>query len=136
VLLATAEKIQRQSWPFIVFGPLTILGLAGIVLGDGIWIVVSAVVLGFAAALTFIVTFGLPAILSPPGEVHRMAGGMFTISYSIAVTVPVVCGAFWDLTDIPWTSFIPLGLCGVALTYFGAVLTRRRPAQAAQGVCS
>ena len=42
-------------------------------------------VAGMGAAVTFIVSFGLPAILSPPGEVHRMAGGMFTISYSIAV---------------------------------------------------
>ena len=51
----------------------------------------SAAAAGLGAAVTFIVTFGLPAILSPPGEVHRMAGGMFTISYTIAVIVPVLC---------------------------------------------
>ena len=61
--------------------------------------------LGFAAAVTFIVTFGLPAILSPPDDVHRMAGGMFTISYTIAVIVPILCGALWDLTGLPWTAF-------------------------------
>ena len=104
------------------------LGLIGIVLCDGIWIVVSAAVLGFAASVTFVVTFGLPAILSPPDDVHRMAGGMFTISYTIAVIVPIVCGALWDLTGLPWTAFVPMALCGVALTIFGTMLTLRRSA--------
>ena len=78
-------------------------------LGDGIWIALSAAVLGFAASVTFVVTFGLPAILSPPDDVHRMAGGMFTISYTIAVIVPIVCGALWDFTGVPWTAFMPIG---------------------------
>jgi CP family cyanate transporter-like MFS transporter len=124
-MLFTAERLQRQSWPFTIFGPVTLLGLLGIVLCDGIWIVVSAAAAGLGAAVTFIVTFGLPAILSPPGEVHRMAGGMFTISYTIAVIVPIVCGAAWDLTGLPWTAFMPMALCAVVLTIFGTLLTRK-----------
>ena len=126
VLLAMAESLQRKSWPFTIFGPLTVLGTIGIVLGQGVWLIASAAVLGFAASLTFVVTFGLPAILAPPDDVHRMAGGMFTISYTIAVLVPIICGALWDLTGLPWTAFVPIALCGVVLTIFGAVLTRRR----------
>jgi CP family cyanate transporter-like MFS transporter len=126
VLLAMAESLQRKSWPFTIFGPLTVLGTIGIVLGQGLWLIASAAVLGFAASLTFVVTFGLPAILAPPDDVHRMAGGMFTISYTIAVLVPIICGALWDLTGLPWTAFVPIALCGVVLTIFGAVLTRRR----------
>jgi CP family cyanate transporter-like MFS transporter len=38
LLLATAQRLQRRTWPFTVFGPLTLLGHIGIVLGDGIWI--------------------------------------------------------------------------------------------------
>jgi CP family cyanate transporter-like MFS transporter len=125
-MLVTAERLQRQSWPFTIFGPVTLAGLLGIVLCDGIWIVVSAAAAGLGAAVTFIVTFGLPAILSPPGEVHRMAGGMFTISYTIAVIVPIVCGALWDLTGLPWTAFMPMALCAVILTIFGTLLTRKR----------
>jgi MFS transporter, CP family, cyanate transporter len=124
-MLFTAERLQRQSWPFTIFGPVTLLGLLGIVLCDGIWIVVSAAAAGLGAAVTFIVTFGLPAILSPPGEVHRMAGGMFTISYTIAVIVPIICGACWDLTGLPWTAFMPMALCAVILTIFGTLLTRQ-----------
>jgi hypothetical protein len=48
---------------------------------------------------------------------------MFTISYTIAVLTPILCGALWDMTAVPWTAFIPIGLCGVALTYFGPKLT-------------
>jgi len=126
IFLVMADRLQRQSWPFTIFGPLTVLGAAGIVLGDGIWIPVSAIALGFAAAITFVVTFGLPAILSPPDDVHRMAGGMFTISYTIAVLTPILCGALWDITGVPWTAFVPIGICGVGLTIFGTILTVRR----------
>ena len=125
VMLAMPERLQRGSWPFTVFGPVTILGLLGIVFCDGIWILFSAAAAGLGAAVTFIVTFGLPAVLSPPGEVHRMAGGMFTISYTIAVIVPILCGALWDLTGLPWTAFLPMALCAAGMTIFGTALTLR-----------
>jgi len=48
---------------------------------------------------------------------------MFTISYTIAVITPVLCGALWDLTGLPWTSFLPMVACGVGLTVFGTMLT-------------
>jgi CP family cyanate transporter-like MFS transporter len=129
VMLAMAESLQRKSWPFTIFGPLTVVGMIGIVLSEGTWLILSAIVLGFAASVSFVVTFGLPAILAPRGDVHRMAGGMFTISYTIAVIVPILCGALWDITGVPWTSFIPMCLCGLCLTISGAVLTLRKPQQ-------
>ena len=128
-VMAVPERLQRRSWPFTVFGPITVLGLIGMVLCDGIWLTVMAVVTGIGAATTFVVTFGLPAILSKPGEVHRMAGGMFTISYGFAVTIPVICGAFWDLTGLPWTSFLPMMACGVVMTVFGTALIRQSAQQ-------
>jgi MFS transporter, CP family, cyanate transporter len=67
-------------------------------------------------------------VLAPQDEVHRMAGGMFAISYAIAVVVPVLCGAIWDLTGVPWTVFLPVGACALILTTLGIVLTRRSPA--------
>jgi CP family cyanate transporter-like MFS transporter len=127
-LLVMAEKIQRQSWPFIVFGPLTVFSLIGVLFGHGYWIVGSAAIFGFAASVTFVVMFGLPAILSPPDDVHRLASGMFTISYTVAVIIPIVCGALWDVTGLPWTAFVPIAFCGVILTVFGTALTLRRTA--------
>jgi CP family cyanate transporter-like MFS transporter len=125
IMLMMAERIQRTVWPFAIFGPLAVLALFGVVLGNGLWIVVSTALVGFASAVTFVITFGLPAILSPPEDVHRMAAGMFAVSYTLAVIVPVICGAVWDLTGVPWTAFIPVGLCGLCLTVSGTMLSLR-----------
>src|SRR5712692_735966 len=128
LLLVTAERVARHAWPFLVFGPATLAAVLGIVWGDGIWIVVAAALLGFALAVTFVVTFALPPVLSPPDDVHRMSAGMFTISYGFAVIVPIICGALWDLTGRPWAAFVPLGVCAVTLTVLGLALSLHRPA--------
>ncbi len=125
VLLATAERLQHRAWPYLIFGPLPMVGVFGMLLLDEFWIVVAASLTGFSLAVTFVLTFALPPVLSPKDDVHRLAGGMFAISYAIAVIVPVLCGAFWDLTGIPWTAFVPLGLCAVTLTVLGVKLTVR-----------
>jgi MFS transporter, CP family, cyanate transporter len=76
----------------------------------------------------------LPPFLSLPADVPRTAAGMFTISYTCAIIIPTICGALWDLTGKPWTAFVPLCLCAVALAVLGTVVTRRSPAvQAAHG---
>jgi CP family cyanate transporter-like MFS transporter len=128
VLLAAAERLQGRTWPYLVFGLLPLAGVLGIVFGSGWWIVAAATVVGFSLAVTFVMTFALPPLLSPPDQVHRMAGGMFTISYTIAVIVPVLCGALWDLTGVPWTVFLPVGACGLALTTLGFFLSMRAAA--------
>ncbi len=125
VLLGTADRLQRRAWPYLVFGPAALLGLAAIVYGSGFVVVLGAGLVGFALAMSFVTTLALPALLAPASDVHRMAGGMFTISYSCAVVVPVICGAIWDLTGIPWTVFLPLVLCGVTLTGLGFFLSMR-----------
>jgi len=133
VLLATADRLLRRALPYLVFGPLTLAAFAGIVLTSGYWIVAWATVMGFASAITFAVILALPPLLSPPGDAHRTAAGMFTISYSCAVAIPTVSGALWDLTGLPWMSFVPLGLCAVTLTVLGTILSRYRNADARPG---
>ena len=58
-----------------------------------------------------------------------MAGGMFTISYTIAVIVPVdlrrVLGSHRTAVD----AFVPHGAVRVALTVFGTVLILRKAPQ-------
>ena len=121
LLLATAEYLQGRAWPYLLFGPAALAAVVGIVVTGGTWIVAAAALLGFALAVTFVVTFALPPLLSPPGDVHRTAAGMFTISYSCAVVIPIVCGALWDITGRSWTAFVPLGICAVALTVTGLI---------------
>jgi MFS transporter, CP family, cyanate transporter len=123
LLLATADHLQRRAWPYAVFGSAALAGVVGIATGSGLWIVAAATLLGFSLAITFVLTLALPPALSRPGDVHRLAAGMFTVSYSCAVVIPVVCGALWDLTGRPWAAFIPLGVCAVALTVLGLALS-------------
>ena len=123
LLLFTAERLQRRTWPYLVFGPAVLLGILGIMFGDGLWVVAAAALVGFSLAITFVVTLALPPVLSPPGDVHRMSAAMFTVSFTCAVIVPVICGALWDLTGRPWAAFVPLLMCPVLLTGLGFSLS-------------
>jgi CP family cyanate transporter-like MFS transporter len=129
VLMVAARRLHRRAVSYLVFGLLPAFGVLGIVLLDGVWVILAASVTGFSLAVTFVVTFALPPVLAKPDDVHRMAGGMFAIAFTIAVIVPVLCGALWDLTGVPWTVFLPAGVCAITLTVLGVVLTRRNPAQ-------
>ena len=123
LLLATADRLQNRVWPYLVFGPTALLGVAGIMLGDGLWVVAAAALVGFSLSVTFVVTLALPPVLSPPGDVHRMSAGMFTVSFSCAVIVPIICGALWDFTGLPWTAFVLLAICPILLTGLGSLLS-------------
>jgi CP family cyanate transporter-like MFS transporter len=80
--------------------------------------------------VTFAVLLALPPLLSRPGDVHRTAAGMFTISYSCAVVAPTLSGGLWDLTGVPWTAFIGLAVCAAAQTVLGVSLSRLSRANA------
>jgi CP family cyanate transporter-like MFS transporter len=95
-----------------------------------VWIVVFAGTIGFSTAITFAVMLSLPPMLSKPGDVHRIAAGMFTISYSCAVIIPTLSGGLWDLTGVPWTAFVLLAVCAASQTMLGVALSRYRTAQA------
>jgi MFS transporter, CP family, cyanate transporter len=129
-LLWVADRVHRRAWPYLVFGSMSLAALLGIVLSGGGWVVLAAGVLGVSAAVPFVLLLALPPVLSAPGDVHRTAAGMFTISYACAVIVPVVSGALWDLTAAAWTAFVPLGLCTVTMTVLGVRLSRYRGAPA------
>jgi len=53
---------------------------------------------------------------------------MFTISYTCAVITPILSGICWDLTGVPATAFIPIGLCAVlAITLAPKIADPRTP---------
>jgi CP family cyanate transporter-like MFS transporter len=127
-LLWLAGRVHRRLWPYLVCGPMSLAAFGVIVSSGGGWIVPAAAILGVAAAVPFVLILALTPALSAPGDVHRTAAGMFTISYGLAVIVPVICGAVWDLTGAAWTAFVPLALCAVVMTVLGIPLTRYRRA--------
>jgi len=128
VLLVTASRLQRRTWPYLVFGLLAVAGVIGMVLGSDWTIVIAAALAGVGLAVTFVVTLALPPVLSPPDDVHRISAAMFAISYSVAVIVPVICGALWDASGEPRMAFIPMGICALTLTMLGVALSRHAKA--------
>jgi len=129
-LLWLAGRVHRRAWPYLVFGPLCIAAFVAIVWLGGDWIVPASAIVGVSAAVPFVLILALPPALSAPNDVHRTAAGMFTISYALAVVVPVICGAVWDLSGAAWTAFVPLMVCAAVMVVAGVWLTRYRGASA------
>jgi MFS transporter, CP family, cyanate transporter len=129
LMLPVAGRLQRwRALPYLVFGPISLASAVGLMLSSGAWAVGWAGAIGFSTAVTFAVMLALPPLLSRPGDVHRTAAGMFTISYSCAVIVPTLSGALWDVSGLPWTVFIGLAVCAAAQTVLGVSLSRSSPA--------
>jgi CP family cyanate transporter-like MFS transporter len=129
VLFLTANRLHMRAWPFLVFGPIMLVSFLVLIIftESSLAIVAATAVIGIVAAVTMTAILALPAFLSAPADVPRTAAGMFTISYTCAIIIPTICGALWDLTGRPWTAFVPLLVCSVALTVLGAIVVRFRP---------
>jgi hypothetical protein len=118
-----------RACPFLVFGPTMLVAflVMMIFVTSSLAIVAATVVIGIAGAVSMTAILALPPFLSLPADVPRTAAGMFTISYTCAIIIPTICGALWDLTGKPWTAFVPLCLCAVALAVLGTVVPVVRP---------
>jgi CP family cyanate transporter-like MFS transporter len=99
----------------VACGASSLVCVLGILFGNGVVIVAAAALLGFSGAATLTLMLTLPAVLSPPDDIHRMTAAMFTISYSCAVLVPIASGLAWDASGIPAAAFVPIGLCNFLL---------------------
>ena len=120
-----AKRSERRAWPYLIFGPALLASfLAMIFVPTGLGITIAAAVVGFTTAMTFPTILALPPLLTAPADVSRTAAGMFTISYTTAIIIPTISGALWDATGKAWTAFVPLCVCAVTLTVFGAVVAR------------
>lgn len=128
LLLATADWMVRTAWSYVICGVASLAAIIAIVVMGGVWVVVGTAILGFAAAAILVLILALPPLISPAEDVHRVSAGMFSISYSCAVIVPVVSGALWDLTGLPTAAFIPMGICALAVIGLapGIVLREKR----------
>src|SRR5262245_677913 len=114
LLLASADRMVRTVWSYLVCGAVCLACVLAMLLG-GAWVIVAAAVWGCFGAAVLVLVLALPPLISPPDDVHRMAAGMFTISYSCAVVVPIISGALWDFTGSTVAPFIPMIVCMISL---------------------
>jgi MFS transporter, CP family, cyanate transporter len=121
-LIAAAGRLQNRLWPYVVSGLGVLAGLGAIVFGSGGVIITGAAFVGSSLTLTFVPILALPPVLSAPGDAHRLAAGMFTISYSTAVVVPTLSGLLWDMTGMPGAAFAPMAVCAVLIATLAPTL--------------
>jgi CP family cyanate transporter-like MFS transporter len=115
LLLAMASRWERRAWPFVAAGVIALTGVGGIVATANLWTVVSAGLIGFACAGVLALALALPALLVPPEDVPRLAAGMFTIGYGLAMIVSVIAGVAWDVAGNAAFAFLPIALAGLPL---------------------
>ena len=123
LLLWFTGRFARRSATYVCLGGVILLGALGIILGNGPVILASAGLIGISTASVLILVLALPPLLSRQEDVPRMAAGMFTISYSCAVIVPILSGIAWDLTGLPAAAFVPMAM--ITLLTIGLALTLR-----------
>jgi CP family cyanate transporter-like MFS transporter len=127
LMLGLADRFIGRPFAYVLAGLLSLASVLGILLMTGLWVVFWAGMLGFADAIAFVLILALPPLLSAPDDAHRTAAGMFTISYSCAVAIPIIGGLAWDASGIALVSFVPIGLCAlvVCVLPFGIDFRRR-----------
>jgi CP family cyanate transporter-like MFS transporter len=115
LMLPLADRLALRRLPYVTVGLLNLTSIIGMMTMPGLWIVFWAGLLGFANAVGLILLLALPAHLSHPDDVHRMAAAMFTISYPCAVVISIVGGLAWDATGMALLAFVPIGVCAFGL---------------------
>jgi CP family cyanate transporter-like MFS transporter len=128
VLITLApSRFVGHRWPFLLGGVTVALAVPAMVLMPGAWVVFWAAILGAVSGLVFVCALALPPLLSEPRDVARLSAAMFTITYALSFTGPLLGGAAWDATGVPLSAFVPATLAGLAMVAL-AVRLRLGPA--------
>ena len=116
------DRLLTGRAGFLGSAGLMALAQVGLVVTPGAGVVLWAFVLGFSAALAFIVVLTLPPRMAAPGDVHRMSAAIFTVQYSTGFAVPLVAGALWDATGVAAFAFIPGAACALLMGWLALPL--------------
>jgi MFS transporter, CP family, cyanate transporter len=97
-------------------GAAIVICLAGIVFISGTSIVLLAGLLGFFIASGLILGLTLPPLLAAPEDVGRISAAMFTLSYTMAMALSLLCGSISDMTGDPAWAFALVSFCALTLS--------------------
>ncbi len=114
VVGAFPHLVVARRWPVVAVGVAVLVGVSAFYLG-GVWVIVSAGVIGFSTATVFVLTIALPPLLTDKDDVHRLSAAIFTITYACPFVISFAGGAIWDATGIPFTVFLPIAATGIAM---------------------
>ena len=105
--VALGDRLLTGRIGFLGSAALMVIAQIGLVFTPGAGVLGWAFILGFAAALAFIVVLTLPPRMAAPGDVHRMSAAVFTFQYATGFVVPLISGAIWDATGRAALAFVP-----------------------------
>jgi CP family cyanate transporter-like MFS transporter len=126
LMLGLTGRLMGRAWAYGLAGLICLASVFGMMLMSGLWVVFWAGLIGFGDAVAFVLILALPPLLSAPDDAHRTAAGMFTISYSCAVAVPIIGGLAWDASGIAPVAFVPIGLCALVIAALPFAIDFRR----------
>ena len=126
-MLGLAGRLAGHRATYVVTAVLTLLGLLGMILLSGVWVVASAALVGIITAVTLVLAFALPVLFSAPDDVHRTSAGMIAIGYTCAMATPTLGGFLWDATGWPFAAFAPMLLWPFATVVLARLIAFRAP---------
>lgn len=126
LLLASADRMVRTVWSYLGCGLACLAAVMTIAFAGGIGVVVGAAVWGCAGAAVLVLVLALPPLIARADDVHRVTAGIFTISYSCAVVIPVISGLLWDLTGWTLAPFIPVSICMLVVIGLAPTIVLRK----------
>jgi MFS transporter, CP family, cyanate transporter len=108
--------LRRTS---LLVAAMILAALAGVLLFGGAVTIAAAALLGFTGAYVLTMTFAVPALIAPQNEIARLAGGTFTLGYTISFLTTLVSGAAWDATHDPAAAFLPMVIAAAIVVVLG-----------------
>jgi len=133
LLLASADRMVRTAWSYLLCAFVCLLSMLAIVILGGVWIVIGTAVWACAGAAVLVLVLALPPLIAPAEDVHRLTAGIFTISYSCAVIVPIISGALWDATGSTLAPFVPILGCAILMVGLAPTVVLREKSAPGQG---
>ncbi len=124
-------RILGRRATSLLVAALIVAAIAGVVLYGGGVAIAAAALLGLTGAYVLTMSFALPALIAPPGEIARLAAGTFTLGYTISFLTTLLSGAAWDATHAPAAAFVPMLAAAVIVAVLGPRLGVRAARAAA-----
>jgi CP family cyanate transporter-like MFS transporter len=127
LLLLAADKIQGRRWPYLLFGPLFIGCLIGIMSSTSYWTVFWVALVGATAGAALALGLALaPLLCHHPEDVARTTAAALGISWSFAMLISFLSGGAWDLVGKVDAALIPIFLGTLPILLLTPTLDLRR----------
>lgn len=108
LMLLVTSRLARRFSTYAICAAACLIGLLGMMVADGEYAVVLwSAIFGFFSTIAAIATYAMLYMFCRPQDTYRIAAGVMVIGYGGTVITPVLGGAVWDITGLPWFGLLP-----------------------------